>query len=361
MKSQTVVFLFACALALLAAVPAQAQHWRHGAVYTMTNDPMGNGIVVFSRQGNGYLTYEDTVSTGGIGSGGGLDALGSQGSLVLSKNKRWLLAVNAGSNEISVFKVLPNRLTLVDKQSSSGLVPVSLTLFHNLVYVLNNGTPNLAGFTLSHSGKLIPLSDSVRSLNGTAFSQVGFDNKGQRLVVTDRGNQKILVFSVGKDGSLSALPAVSASEGAAPFGFLFDRHNHLLVSEAGAGAVSSYNLLPDDTLRIISGSVANRQMATCWIASTQRGFGFTANTGSNTLSAYQLFPQTGILKLRQQVAGRGTLPLDLDTAADGRFLYVLNAGSGTVGMFRITRRGTLVDLGTVVAPLALYSQGMAAR
>jgi 6-phosphogluconolactonase len=361
MKSRILVFLLGSLLAIWAVAPVQARYDQAGSVYSMTNDPSGNEIVVYSRDAKGSLSLEGAFSTGGLGSGGDLDALGSQGSVMMSKDRRWLLAVNAGSNEISVFRIVPEGLVLVDRADSGGVYPVSLTLYHDLLYVLNNGTPNIVGFFLNHRGKLTPIGNSTRSLAGSAFSQIGFDNRGDWLVITDRGNQKILVFSVGKYGRPSTVPAISNSVGPGPFGFVFDRGNHLVVSEAAAGAVSSYEILSDGTLETVSGSVENNQMATCWITVNGRGQVFTANTGSNTLSAYKVFPRKGALTLAREVAGQGTLPLDLDITADGRFLYVLNAGAGTVGMFGITPWGTLVNLGEVEGPFQIYAQGMVAR
>ena len=61
-----------------------------GAVYTMTNDAANNQVVIFSRGEDGILTRAGSIPTGGRGSGGGLDPLGSQGSIVLSPDNRWL-------------------------------------------------------------------------------------------------------------------------------------------------------------------------------------------------------------------------------------------------------------------------------
>jgi 6-phosphogluconolactonase len=364
MKARFLVSFLGCLLAIWAVAPVQARYDQPGAVYSMTNDPSGNQVVVYSRDAKGSLSLEGAFRTGGLGSDRGLDSLGSQGSLIMSKDQRWLLAVNAGSNEISVFRIVPDGLVLVDKQGSGGVFPVSLTLYHDLLYVLNNGTPNIVGFYLNHRGKLIPIENATRSLEGLAFSQIGFDNRGDWLVIADRGNKKILVFSVGKYGRPSTVPAVTDSEGAGPFGFVFDRGDHLLVSEAASGAVSSYEVLSDGTLETVSASVVNEQTATCWIAANRQGHVFTANTASDTLSAYKVFPRKGALRLVREVAGKvgqGDGPLDLDTTVDGRFLYVLKAGAGTVGMFRITPWGTLVSLGEVNGPFQIFAQGMVAR
>ncbi len=60
-------------------------------------------------------------------------------------------------------------------------------------------------------------------------------------------------------------------------------------------------------------------------------------------------------------AGSGNGNLDLSVADNGRFLYVLNAGNGTVGMFQIGSDGTLTSLGTVAGRLSIFAQGLAAH
>lgn len=336
-----------------------SQQGQSGAVYVMTNATDGNEIVVFDRNAKGRLTEVGSISTEGDGSGGGLDPLGSQGSLILSQ--KWLLAVNAGSDEISVFKVLPDGLLLADIVGSGGDFPVSLTIFHNLVYVLNGGvSPNITGYNLNHQGILTPIPGSTRSLGSGAFAQVGFDPQGEMLVVTDRGENEILVFSVDEDGLPSPAPVTSPSNGLVPFGFTFTQQGHLLVSEAGSGAVSSYEILPDGTLEVITPSEENFQAATCWIAKNQR-HAFTTNTASGNISSYRVKAGKGDVVLREAIAGTGNLDIDLAVSINGLFLYVLNSGNGTIGMFRITSQGTLIDLGMINGGLSIFAQGIAAR
>jgi 6-phosphogluconolactonase len=367
MKSKPIMSLIAVLLSLWVGTSLAAGRGTPGAVYAMTNAADGNEIIIFDRHANGLLTEVGTIATEGDGSGpgpenNGLDPLGSQGSLVLSEDHRWLLAVNAGSDEISVFKVLRQGLSLVDVVDSGGEFPVSITIYHDLVYVLNAGTPNITAFTLSFRGELTPVADSTRSLGSGAFAQVGFDPQGNNLVVTDKENG-ILVFSLGSDGTPSAAPETNPSSGPVPFGFIFDRRGHLLVSEA-SGAASSYRILPDDTLEVISASVPNGEVATCWIAGNKRGDIFTSNTGSGSVSAYKLLAGNGRLLLRDPTASVApTSPIDMATTADGRFLYALDPGAGSVHMFRIDRDGGLTDLGAITptAGLSIFANGIAAR
>jgi len=336
-----------------------------GAVYVMSNAPEGNEVVVFDRDFRGRLTLADSYATAGLGSGGGIDPLGSQGALVLSRNKRWLFAVNAGSDDISVFRVGRHELDLVGNFGSGGQFPVSLALYRNLLYVLNTGQEaNITGFTLNRHGELTPLPGSTRSLGPGGFHQVGFNPRGDALVVTQGapgGENAILVFGVDEDGIPDAAPTVTPSSGIVPFGFIFDWRGHLLVSEAGSGAVSSYEVQDDNSLDVIDASVPNGNSATCWIAGTWFGGVFTANTGSDNISSYRVNIGDGQLRLLDANAASGNKPIDLATTTSGRYLYVLNAGDGTVGAFRISPYGGLRDLGAVEGLPLLFAQGIVVR
>jgi 6-phosphogluconolactonase (cycloisomerase 2 family) len=362
-------FVGAAALAISTAVPfatpagAQVSGGSAvGAVYTMTNAPDGNAIVIFDRDGKGALTPAGSVPTGGSGSGGGLDPLASQGSLALTQDHRWLLAVNAGSNDISVFRVDRDGLKLVDNIESGGVFPTSLTVVRDLVYVLNaGGVPNITGFTLSHEGLLAPIAGSTRPLAAGLHSQVGFDPQGNLLVVTDRSSNSLLVYPVRDDGTPASSPIVSPSSGAGPFSFVFGAPGRLLVAEVGANAVSSYEVRDDGTLQVINPSIPNGQAATCWIAGAGSGFAFTANPGASSLSSYRQQPGTGDLAILAGAAGTGTRPLDLAATTNGRFLYALDPGSAGIDAFEIQADGSLINLGPVSAGLPGFAQGLAAR
>jgi 6-phosphogluconolactonase len=337
----SIVVVLASMVVIAPSIATQREY--SGAVYVMTNDPEDNEIAVYSRNANGLLVFEEYYSTEGLGSGGdGVDPLASQESLILSPNKRWLIAVNAGSNNISVFRIR-----------------------HDLLYVLNAGAdssgPKITGFRLSHRGELIPLAGSTRELEPGGFHQVGFDPQGDVLVITEgdpAGANRIHVFSVNKRGLPGPEAVISPSNGVVPFGFIFDHRDHLVVSEAGSGAVSSYKILRNNSLRVISPSVANEQTATCWIAANRKGFVYTANTGSDTITAYKVRSGKGRVVLLDQTAGSGNKPIDMTTAGNGRFLYVLNAFDGTVGMFRIKSDGSLNNLGTIGGLPNPYAQGI---
>ena len=343
-----------------------------GAVYAMTNSISGNAIVVYDRSADGTLTMNGSFSTKGLGGFAGepADALGSEGALILSHDKHWLYAANAGSDNISVFRVTARGLTLVQRISSGGNFPVSLTLYQDLLYVLNSGgNGNITGFTVTPSGRLKPIPGSTRSLNAgggnppnfiESPAQVGFDPSGRWLVVTIKSLNQIDLFAVDDNGQPAADPVLNESNGSTPFGFGFDASGHLIVAEpfgpateipaGNAGAVSSYSIGNDGFLSLISATVENQQTATCWIVLGPRNrFVYATNNVSNTITGYHL-GRNGTLKLLNPNTGvtaeSDTRPVDMGVTADGHYLYSLNAGSGTVAAYRInSRTGALSFLG----------------
>lgn len=312
-----------------------------GVVYTLTNAVAGNSVSVFNRADDGTLSAGGQVATTGLGSGGGL---GSQGALVLSKNGQWLFAVNAGSNDVSVFSTRSG-LTLVSKTASGGVRPVSLTVNEDVLYVLNGGgANNISGFRINENGTLQAIAGSTQPLSAanTGPAQVQFNRDGDELVVTEKATNKITLYSV-KNGVASG-PVVRNSNGMTPFGFAFDKRDHLIVSEAfggGAGlsALSSYNLEEEwNELQTISASVKDTQSAACWVVTTKNGkWAYTSNTGSGTISGYDI-DRAGRLALFNDggvTANPGANPTDMALSRNSQYLYAITPRTGLVTAFKI--------------------------
>ena len=336
-----------------------------GALYAMTNTAGGNSILIFDRAANGALTSAGSVASGGAGEGSGL---GSQGSLVLTNDQRWLLAVNAGSNDVTVFSVTPDGLQWRSKTPSGGAMPISIAIHGRLIYVLNAGTPNVSGFHLSSDGTLTPVPGSTQLLNGAAGpAQVAFSADGELLFVTDKPTNEIFTLRVDNDGVAGA-PVAHASNGATPFGFAVDQRDHLVVSEAhggpnGTSALSSYDVDEEGDLRLISGSVPTHQGAACWVVITENDeFAFTSDTASGVITGFSLSREGSVATLDPQgVSARpGSTPTDLALSENSRFLFALNSGSGTIAGWRIGSDGALAFTGAA-AGIPASASGIAAR
>jgi 6-phosphogluconolactonase len=338
------------------------------AVYTQSNAAEGNEVLVFRRDTRGNLELSGKVKTRGLGTGAGL---GSQGSLLLTRDGRQLYVVNAGSDTISAFAVTRHGLALIDRVSSGGDQPISLTLKHDLLYVLNSGSDNISGFRVAPDGRLKPLRNSSRPLSGSGVqpAQVLFNNTGDFLVVTEKATNKIDLYGV--DDDLAQGPFVHNSNGVTPFGFAFDRRDRFIVSEAfgdavGASAASSYDFdAADAPLEVISGSVESGQTSACWVAITRDGhYAYVANTGSGTLTGYRIARNGEIALLSANgvtaSTGTGSKPQDLALSRKSGFLFALTLGTGTLDSFRVNANGSLTHV-TTAQGIPASAQGLAAH
>lgn len=366
MKNQNGVvrtlLLVACGIFMLAPVGSIAQATERrddsGAVFAMTNGVDKNEIIAFRRNDDGTLQETRRFATDGRGSGGNVDPLGSQGSLVISADHSQLFAVNAGSGEISVFRVEGDLLSLEDKAVSGGSEPVAVTQHGNLVYVVNaGGNGNVVGFRWQNA-RLTEIPDSTRFLSGSnsAPGSIAFSPDGKFVAVSEKQTSNLDVFSVQADGTLS--PAVvTPSAGPGEFSISFAPNGTALVSETGpaggvnASALSSYALLANGSLSPISTSVPTLGAATCWQVTTPDGrFVFTANAGTATISGFSVGANGTLTPLPGTIQGTnpsGAANIDITISSNGKFLYTLNTGNGTIGMFAIHKDGALTNLGTV--------------
>ena len=335
-----------------------------GYVYTLSNEASGNKILAYSRSAAGTLSYETAYSTGGNGTSSGL---GSQGAITLSDNI--LLAVNAGSNSLSSFTVSGGVPQWKSTVASGGIVPISVTVHNDLVYVLNaGGTGNISGFTLDASGSLHPLANSTRPLSSASSgpAQISFAQEGAVLVVTEKMTNKIISYTITGNGTPGNMHMLSSAN-ATPFGFAVGMNGMVYVSEAAGGApgastVSSYHVSSNGMISLIEGPVSAGQTAACWVVLTNNEkYVYATNTGSNTVSSF-LADADGMLDVLT-AAGASTginAPIDAALSNNSKFLYVLNSASESITAMSVANDGGLGFLQNVTG-LPDGAAGLAAK
>jgi 6-phosphogluconolactonase len=365
-----VLGIVAAATATAVAVPGSAFASAQGSpvvghVYVNDNTAGTNTIGAFDRHADGTLTPEagSPFAAGGAGTGTGL---ASQGALQISPDGRFLIAADAGSNQISVLRIRGDgSLKLVNDGviSSGGVLPVSVTIHGDLVYVANagNGGSNYTGFRLGPNGRLVPVAGSAVALPaGAQPGDVLFNGDGSKLAGTRVGTSQIDSFTVGSGGLLTAAPGSPfPAQGLGPFGSEFRPTNpgQLFVSNAhntGTGTVSAFADSADGTLTPIGSSpFADNQTAPCWVEISHDGqFLFTVNTGSGTISRYAIAPGGTLTLLGSTPVGvnGGAGAVDARLSPDGRTLFVDESKIGAIGAFAV-HGGNLTELAS--SPTAL--------
>ncbi len=375
MKLHRLVALPALALAAATLTPATAGAHNVplakrasavvGHAYVDDNTATSNTVAGFDRHADGSLTpiVGSPFATGGEGKGAGL---ASQGAIQLSSDGRFLLAVDAGSNQISVLRLGPGGVPqpVGSPVSSGGIEPLSIAVSGNLVYVANAGASatNVTGFLLSGSGHLFPLPGSTVALPaGSGPDDVLFDPRGRKLVVNLDNTSTIASFHVRGNGLLVAAPGSPiAAQGPGPFGSEFRPTNpsQLFVSNAhggaGAGSISAFLVAGSGQLAPISAvPFADEQTAACWVEISHDGrFLFTVNTGSGEISRYSINPDGSLVLLGSTEFGKsaGAGAVDLRLSPDGKTLLVDGSKANVIASFAVNG-GELTELASSPTPL----------
>ena len=359
------------------AASASAASGAVGHVYVNDNTGGVNTIGSFDRHPDGTLTPTSgsPFKAGGIGTGKGL---ASQGSLQESSDGRYLLAVDAGSNQVSVLRIKSGgTLKRVGRPvSSNGVNPVSIAVDGQLVYVANAGTAtstggtNYTGFTLNRGGHLRPLAGSTVTLpDASQPGDVLFSPDGSKLAGTRVATSLIDSFTVDGDGRLSAAPGSPfAGQGLGPFGSEFRPTNaaQLFVSNAhnvgaNTGTVSAFAVGANGALAAIAPPFADNQTAPCWVEISHDGqFLFTVNTASRSITSYSIATGGSLTLLipSTPVSTTGT-PEDARLSPDGGTLYVVDPTADQVSGFTVDG-GTLSKLGSsaTAAPVGASPAGI---
>jgi 6-phosphogluconolactonase (cycloisomerase 2 family) len=335
-----------------------------GYTYLNDNTATANTIAGFDRHADGSLTPipGSPFPAGGVGLGAGL---ASQGAIQVTGNGRYLLAVDAGSNQISVLRITANGVPVLVGQpvSSGGIHPVSVAVSPNgLVYVANsgNGGSDYSGFRLQPEGNLTPVPHSTVPVpDGSGLGDVFFNSAGDHLIGTRTGTSLIDSFVVSSnDRLLAAQGSPFTGQGLGQLGAEFSPTNpsQLFVSNAhngaGLGTISAYS---DDVLgrlsSIGSSPYPDGQTAPCWVEISHDGkYLFTVNTGSGTISSYSINSDGSLVLIGSTAISGGGADIDARLSPDGNYLLVDGAGHNFVSVFAVSG-GTLTELSSSPTPL----------
>jgi len=360
-----------------------------------------NQVVAYSRSEDGVLEQIGVYDTGGVGENirnSGANPLASQDPLIVSKDQRYVFAVNAGSESISSFTInddftlTPASLNVSTVGASGAQNPVSLTQFEDILYVVNtgnyvdeNGTElttlpqdrnrvnaSILGFRINEDGTLTEMEGSEVAGIGNNAGSIEFSTSGEFLYVTERRTNNIVSVTIDEnglpltydDGELRSSEVPSITE--QPFGtdlYPAEGGDILLVSEGnngatGLSALSSYRIEENGALTGISLSsgVEGDPLTTgftfgCWVefVETPTGdFAFVSNTPDGVITSYSVGDEGG-LTLLESLAGDAGIDGDdtqngggvLDAEIVYPFLYQVVNNDSRIAQFRIGEDGSL--------------------
>jgi 6-phosphogluconolactonase (cycloisomerase 2 family) len=391
-----------------------------GHLYMQTNETR-NSIIHYHRSANGALAEVERVATGGAGSGelspiyhiNRPNDFEGAGSVILTPDRRFLFATNAGDNSVSSFAVdKEGRLTLLDVKrtgntqsggaKSLAYAPSSRTLF----VVHSFGPDHLRLMSVDGEGKLTPRPErySVNTMDwpnrlptmtvlspdgkflfvGTTFDELPSRKNpdgslilwiphkdGALHVIASNAPDPdgIVVFPVGEDGALREASFYDA-RGASPFyiAFLHNRPDTFVVGYAVSNGVSIGKVDAKGKIAVSApvtlDTSAGVPSELCWLAvSPDDRWVFTTNFGYSDISSYRL--DGNVLSVAKdpaspKVPGDGTFrgidgvvssgPSDSWLTPDGAYLYQIYGNASKLVGYAIRPDGSLEEVTSAPIP-----------
>lgn len=332
-------------------------------VYVESNNPNAgqNAVIALRRNpSDGSLREIGTFLTGGTGQANPTQGLGPDDSdqeVIASPNGRFLFAINQGSDSVAVFRIRHSgRLSLVGAFDSGGTQPASLTFADGRLYVTNRGNalqgttatvaPNYTGFNVSEDGSLTPIPNSSVALplelspSQTLASPDGKLLFGDNFAIptnpTPTLGNTIDPFQIAADGTLVAAPGGPVGTSPATTILGLAAHPTQQIVYAGLVASSKVGVFTYDATGKLTfvREVADQGAGVCWIVVSQDGkYMYISNTGSNSVGVYSLADplnpveiQDFKLTLPQPPAGATKAPansFELALDPSGQSLYVI--------------------------------------
>lgn len=412
------------------AAPPPEMVMPAGHLYMQTNR-IRNEIVHFLRAPDGTIRATEVLPTGGAGTGGYNPIVNREStpnnfegahSVILSADRRWLFATNAGDNSVSSFGVgAEGKLTLVDVKRTGNIVAgrsgSAKALAHNAatstLYVLHAlGPDHLRLMSVDSEGRLTarPERFTVNTdtkphrvattvelsptgtflLVGTTFDEpakanpdgspilwVMKDGEPHSVASNAPDPDGLAVFPVNGHGGLGD-PLFQDGGGGSPWFplFLKRRPDQFLLGYAVADGVSLATI--DSDGRVATGPVVQvdtsggKPSELCWLSATPDDkFVFATNFGYSYVSSFRL--DGNVLSVAKdpacpKVPGNGTYralngtvssgPSDSWLSPDGAFLYQIYGNAAKLVGYAVQPDGSLDEVTAVPIPYN-SSQGLA--
>jgi len=323
-------------LSILLAPYTAGVHAADQFIYA-NSDVQGANIVLGFRVGaDGSLSaiVGSPFVTGGVGAGAGYFA---SNRIAISARGKFLYASNSVTNDVSAFSIDP---------SSGNLTPVPGSPFP-----LDSSSPS-SGFDFGISLAVTP--------------------DGQFLMAGNAPSGRITSFSIGADGSLTAVPGSPFFAGGRPIGMKVSPNGRFLAAGL-LGSVAMFGIAPDGSLTLVQGSPFG-----------DGGFGVAAgvdmNCKSNLLFAGEANANrltiVGVFSIASDGALTPTIGSPFIAAAgansnvpllspDERLLFVSNqeavtlpSSTATVTVFNVAADGTLTLVPGSPFPAGGFPSGM---
>lgn len=360
---------------------------------TTSNATNGTGVLYLTTEGDITLTsYSITLSNGALGGISAAVTGTAPVAMAITPSGDVLFVVNNVSNSINAYQIgSDGTLTLVTGSTSTGTSPMGIAIDATgaFLFVANQGSNDISvyainGTTLTQVGSPV-LSDPTSAVPTGPVALVAPPSGGY-LYVANQFTNTVSGFTFNGSGVLTRLGNSPFAVGTSPSALNVPQGGQfLLVANAGSNNISSFAMCvavtascatPNGSLTQVTGSPFPAGVGPVAIAADP-GFDFVyvVDKTSNQISEYSFSTGTGVLTpLSSPTISTGTTPVGIvirsgvtagfvgnatDNTTD--WVYVSNNGGSSLSAFTLTTSsGVLSVLGQAVTtegqPSAIAAQ-----
>jgi 6-phosphogluconolactonase (cycloisomerase 2 family) len=353
----------------------------HGAesfVYTETDNSnsLQNAVIAYRQNAQGQLTQIGSFNTDGTGVANPAGLLGPDDSdkeVIASPDGRFVFAVNQGSNSVAEFQVHGNgSLNLVGDSAidSGGTQPVSLSIANGRLYVVNRGNevqgetatiaPSITVFNIRPFGGLARDAAATTNLAlGLSPSQLLISSRSQEAFLDTftppplnniAGANEVVPFQITANGSLVPLASggVAGAAVSPPLLLGLSQHPTQNIVYAGLTSTSQIGVFSVDHAGnlTLTDTVAVSGKAPCWTLVSPNGkFLYSIDTGSNSVGVFSLADPLHPVQIQEftlggpqnptgnPAAASETTDFEFSLSPSGNTLFVIDHSTDATGAF----------------------------
>ncbi len=260
------------------------------------------------------------------------------------------------------------KLTQRSRQDAMGNGPcfVSASSDGKYAVIANYGGGSVALFPIAKDGSVSAASGFVQHVGSSVNPRrqqaphahsSRFDPTNKRIAVADLGTDKVYLYDIADDGSLSPSEpaAIDAPPGSGPRHFVFspDQRFMLILGEL-SGTITSVRYAPPkiETVETIStmavGTPDDAPRGSAEILFHPNGrFVYCSNRGPSEIACFRYNADKGTLKRTSAISSGGVHPRNFRISPDGKFLLVANQSTNNIVVYSIdSDDGQLTATGT---------------
>jgi len=289
-------------------------------------------------------------------------------AIATTNDSRFAYAVNKSAATVSQYQINGDGTLTALNPATAGTgtapVAVAVTPAHAFLYVLNHGDNTIGEYAVAGNGTLSPLNPATVGVAADGDSLVITPN-GSYLYATSYSTGLVSGYSIGVNGQLTALgtTAVAQPQGPAvsPNGaYLYVPSSTLGVAEFSIGADGSLTALaPAD---VSTGGAGNDTAAVTPNGAFAYVGVFNGGFPGSPVAQFSVGAGGVLSALAPPTAAAGNAPYNVIVEQSGKYAYVANQNDGTVSLFSIGADGTLTALATpTINPNGALQMALAKR